>query len=76
MIGCRISAAYFLKNPSKGAKVGYEMIARGEVGLIMAAVTISAEAITQNTYSAILGIIMITTLLAPLLLRRAYDKDP
>jgi Kef-type K+ transport system membrane component KefB len=76
MIGCGIPAAYFLKNRSKGAKVGYGMISRGEVGLIVAGVAISAEAITQSTYAAILGMIMITTLLAPLLLRRAYNKDP
>jgi Na+:H+ antiporter len=76
MIGCGIPAAFFLKNRSKGAKVGYGMISRGEVGLIVAGVAISAEAITQSTYAAILGMIMITTVLAPLLLRRAYDKDP
>jgi Kef-type K+ transport system membrane component KefB len=76
MIGCGIPAAFFLKDRSKGAKVGYGMISRGEVGLIVAGVAISAEAITQSTYAAILGMIMITTLLAPLLLRRACDKDP
>jgi Kef-type K+ transport system membrane component KefB len=76
MIGCGIPAAIFLKDRSKGAKVGYGMISRGEVGLIVAGVAISAEAITQSTYAAILGMIMITTVLAPLLLRRAYDKDP
>jgi Kef-type K+ transport system membrane component KefB len=52
------------------------MISRGEVGLIVAGVAISAKAITQSTYAAILGMIMITTILAPLLLRRAFDKDP
>jgi Kef-type K+ transport system membrane component KefB len=76
MIGCGLPAAFFLKNRSKGIKVGYGMISRGEVGLIVAGVAISAEAITQSTYAAILGMIMITTILAPLLLRRAYDKDP
>jgi Kef-type K+ transport system membrane component KefB len=76
MIGCGIPAAFFLKDRSKGIKVGYGMISRGEVGLIVAGVAISAEAITQSTYAAILGMIMITTVLAPILLRRAYDKDP
>jgi Kef-type K+ transport system membrane component KefB len=76
MIGCGIPTAFFLKDRSKGAKVGYGMISRGEVGLIVAGVAISAEAITQSTYAAILGMIMITTVLAPILLRRAYDKDP
>jgi Kef-type K+ transport system membrane component KefB len=52
------------------------MISRGEVGLIVAGVAISAGAITQSTYAAILGMIMITTVLAPILLRRAFDKEP
>jgi Kef-type K+ transport system membrane component KefB len=75
MIGCGIPAVFFLKNRSKGLKVGYGMMSRGEVGLIVAGVAISVEAITQSTYAAILGMIMITTVLAPLLLRRAFDKD-
>ncbi len=76
LIGCGIPAALFLKDRSKGVKVGVGMISRGEVGLIVAGVAISAGAITRSTYAAILGMIMITTVLAPILLRRAYDKEP
>jgi Kef-type K+ transport system membrane component KefB len=76
IVACGLPAAFFLKSRSKGAKVGYGMISRGEVGLIVAGVAISAGAITQSTYAAILGMIMITTILAPLLLRRSYDKEP
>jgi Kef-type K+ transport system membrane component KefB len=75
MIGCGLPAAYFLKDRAKGTKVGYGMISRGEVGLIVAGVAISAGAITQNVYSAILGMIIITTIIAPLLLRKAYDNE-
>ncbi len=75
-IGCGLPAGFFLKNRSKGTKVGYGMISRGEVGLIVAGVAISAGAISQNVYSAILGMIIITTILAPILLKKAYDKEP
>jgi Kef-type K+ transport system membrane component KefB len=75
MIGCGLPAAYFLKNRQKGNKVGYGMISRGEVGLIVAGVAISAGAISQSVYAAILGMIMITTLLAPLLLRRSCESE-
>lgn len=75
MIGCGLPAAFFLKDRAKGAKVGYGMIARGEVGLIVAGVAIAAGAINQSTYAAILGMIMITTILTPILLRKACDKD-
>lgn len=76
VIGCGWPAAYFLKSKSKGIKVGLGMISRGEVGLIVAGVAISAGAITQSVYAAILGMIMITTILAPWLLRRAYENEP
>lgn len=76
VVGCGLPAAYFLKDKAKGMKVGYGMISRGEVGLIVAGVAISAGAISQDVYSAILGMIIITTFVAPLLLRRAYDKEP
>ncbi len=76
MVGCGIPAAFFLKDRAKGAKVGYGMISRGEVGLIVAGVAISAGAISQSTYAAILGMIIVTTGLAPVLLRRACDKEP
>ncbi len=76
MIGCGIPAAFFLKDRSKGVKVGYGMISRGEVGLIVAGVAISAGAITQSMYSAIVGMIIVTTILAPLFLRKAYNKEP
>lgn len=75
MIGCGLPAVFFLKDRAKGIRVGYGMISRGEVGLIVAGVAISAGAITQSIYSAILGMIIITTILAPLLLRKAYDKE-
>ena len=75
MVACAPPAAYFLKNRAKGIRVGYGMISRGEVGLIVAGVAISAGAISQSIYSAILGMIIITTILAPLLLRKAYDNE-
>ncbi len=75
MIGCALPAAYFLKNRCKANKIGYGMISRGEVGLIVAGVAISAGAINPELYAAILGVIMITTLLGPLLLRRECEKD-
>ncbi len=75
MIGCGLPAAYFLKSRSKGNKVGYGMISRGEVGLIVAGVAITAGAISPSVYSAILGMIIITTIVAPLLLRKAYDNE-
>ncbi len=74
IIGCGLPAAYFLKSGAKGKRVGYGMISRGEVGLIVAGVAISAGAITQSTYAVILGMIMVTTFIAPLLLRKSFEN--
>ncbi len=76
IIGCGLPAAYFLKSQTKGKRVGYGMISRGEVGLIVAGIAISAGAITQSVYAAILGMIMVTTFIAPLLLRRSFENQP
>jgi Kef-type K+ transport system membrane component KefB len=75
MIGCGLPAAHFLKSKNKGLKVGVGMISRGEVGLIVAGVAISAQAISQSVYSAIVGMVMITTIITPILLKLVYDRD-
>ncbi len=76
IIGCGLPAAYFLKSKTKGKRVGFGMVSRGEVGLIVAGVAIAAGAITESTYAIILGMVMITTLVTPLLLRNSFkNKD-
>ena len=44
------------------------MISRGEVGLIIAAVGIEQGLIQQSVFSAIVGVVILTTVLTPLLL--------
>ena len=46
------------------------------MGLIVAGVAISAQIISQSTYDAIIGMVIVTTVIAPILLKRAYDKTP
>ncbi len=75
LIGCGIPSALLLKDRSKGLKVGIGMISRGEVGLIVAGVAITAQVITQSTYSAIVSMVIITTILTPVWMRIIYDKD-
>ena len=73
--GCGGSAYIFLKDKGKSLKVGIGMISRGEVGLIVAGVAITSGAITQSIYSAIIGMIMITTIITPILLKVVYDRS-
>lgn len=50
--------------------VGVGMIPRGEVGLIFAQIGLSTKLLTPQLYSAVAVMIMLTTFLAPPLLRR------
>ena len=76
VVGCGGAAAYFLRDKDKALKVGIGMISRGEVGLIIAGVAITSGVVSQSIYSAIIGMIMITTIITPILLKIAYDKTP
>ena len=75
LIGCGVPAFFFLKDKGKSLKVGVGMISRGEVGLVVAGVAISSGVISQSIYSAIIGMIMVTTILAPVWLKKSYDKE-
>lgn len=48
------------------------MIARGEVGLILAAQGIQTQIIQEKYYSVIILIVIISTILTPLFLRISY----
>jgi Kef-type K+ transport system membrane component KefB len=74
LVGCGLPAAFFLKDKRKGYRVGVGMVSRGEVGLIIAGVAIASGVISQSQYSAIVAMVITTTILAPILLKQAYEK--
>jgi Kef-type K+ transport system membrane component KefB len=56
-------------------QLGVGMMSRGEVGLIVATVGIVEGTIRQDTFAAVVGVVIITTLLTPPLLRSLF-KNP
>jgi Kef-type K+ transport system membrane component KefB len=52
--------------------VGVGMLPRGEVGLIFASVGLSRGIIAEGEYGALLIVVVLTTFLSPLLLKRAF----
>jgi Kef-type K+ transport system membrane component KefB len=50
------------------------MISRGEVGLIVAAIGIEEGLIHQDVFSAVVGVVILTTLITPPLLRLLFSK--
>jgi Kef-type K+ transport system membrane component KefB len=76
LAGCGLPAMLFLKDRRKSMKVGIGMISRGEVGLIVAGVGVSAGVLSGNIYTAIIIMVAATTIITPVWLKSAYKKDP
>lgn len=55
-------------------KVGIGMISRGEVGLIIAGVGITAGALDKDTYTSIIIMVAATTIITPIWLKTIYKK--
>jgi Kef-type K+ transport system membrane component KefB len=65
----------FLKDRSKAMMVGIGMISRGEVGLIIAGVGVSAGVLASDTYTSIIIMVAATTIITPILLKIMYKKE-
>ena len=59
-------------------QLGFGMMSRGEVGLIVAALGISEGLIDPRAFSAVVGVVIVTTLLTPPSLRALFTRgaDP
>jgi Kef-type K+ transport system membrane component KefB len=57
-------------------RVGIGMVSRGEVGLIITTIGLSAGLVTTEEYSQVVVMVLVTTLVTPLLLRWAYSLTP
>jgi Na+:H+ antiporter len=75
-VGCGIPASYFLKDRERGLRVGYGMISRGEIGLVISNIGITYGLISDEIYAALITVVFITTILPPFLLRESYLNDP
>jgi len=69
---------FFLRSLSfqKQIIVGLSMVPRGEVGLIFAEIGRSAGIFDNEVYTALILVIVLTTMLPPLLIKTAYMKLP
>ena len=75
LIGCGLPAIIFLRNKSKAMKVGVGMISRGEVGLIVAGIGVTSGALSSNIYTTVIIMVAITTLITPVWLKKAYNRE-
>lgn len=71
-LGSRIAGFSWLES----LQVGIGMVSRGEVGLIVAKVGLDQGLLDIEIFSAIVGMVLITTLLTPPMLRATFKSIP
>lgn len=69
-LGARLSKFTNLES----LQLGIGMVSRGEVGLIVANVGLSQGLLTADTFSAIIGMVLISTVITPPMLRAAFAR--
>jgi Kef-type K+ transport system membrane component KefB len=61
-------------NASEATRVGYGMVSRGEVALVVAVIGLDRGLVSQETFSATILMTLVTTLVTPLLLKWVYRQ--
>jgi Kef-type K+ transport system membrane component KefB len=72
-VGCGLPALFFLKDRRAAARVGVGMISRGEVGLIVAGLAVTSGFILPETYSLIVLMVVVTTIITPILVKATFE---
>jgi Kef-type K+ transport system membrane component KefB len=74
LLGCGLGALNL--GGKEALVVGFGMVPRGEVGMIIASIGFSMKAITSDLYTVIIFMVMATTLMTPPILRKLVLKKP
>ncbi len=72
--GCGIPSILLLKDRTKGLRIGYGMIGRGEIAFIIAGIGLSSGVFNDQIYSTMVLVALATIFIAPTLLRNSYRK--
>ena len=73
-VGAGLGARWAGFTWKESAQLGAGMISRGEVGLILASVGLSQRLVSESEFSAIIGMVLISTLVTPPLLRMLFAE--
>lgn len=75
----KLVPAYLAARPlgrAEAAVVGVGMIPRGEVGIVVASIGAAEGVVDEKLFAVVVGMSVLTTLMAPFLLRRISRADP
>lgn len=76
IIGCGLMAKVLGFNKNESLKIGIGMMTRGEVALIVAQKGLSVGLMTSVYFTAVILLIIISSVLTPILLKILYKKTP
>lgn len=74
LVGCGLGALLAGERLLSAVQIGTGMISRGEVGLIVASVGLSQELIDTDTFSVMVLLVLLTTLITPILLKIVFAR--
>ena len=75
IVGCGLPSLIFLKDKTKALRVGIGMISRGEIGLIVAGIGVSAGVLTSDIYTTVIIMVALTTIITPIWLKKSYVNE-
>ena len=75
LIGCGLPAACLMKNNVCGLRVGYGMISRGEIGLVIASIGVTYKILPSEVYIALILMIFLTSIVPPFFLKQSYSLE-
>ena len=76
IVGAGVGALISRFSRQEALQLGIGMVSRGEVGLIVANVGLTAGWLNNEIFSAIVVTVLITTLVTPIMLRAAFQSKP
>ena len=74
-MGCGLVAKLLKYNTSDALKIGVGMMTRGEVALIVAQRGLKAEIIDSRYFTAVILLIILSSILTPIILKATYASD-
>ena len=75
VVGCGLVAKLLKYNTSDALKIGVGMMTRGEVALIVAQRGLKAEIIDSRYFTAVILLIILSSILTPIILKTIYASD-
>jgi len=73
--GCALGGILCKFNKKDSMRIGYGMVARGEVALIIANKGALMNVVPSEYFGPIIIVVIITTIITPILLKISYNKD-